>query len=100
MTAEAPMADPPRPGEHAAPVGLLLNQPFDANTLHQLRAAVLAHATQAGQPEHCASDVMLAVHELAANTVRHGAGTGRLLIRTRPPPKVASHQLNYTALRQ
>lgn len=29
-------------------------------------------------PPHRATDVMLAVHELAANAVRHGAGAGRL----------------------
>ena len=80
---EAPLADPPRPGQDAAPPGILLDQPFDAGTLHQLRAAVLAHVTQAGLPEDRAGDVMLAVHELAANTVRHGAGAGRLLISTR-----------------
>ena len=80
MTAEAPLADPPRPGRDAAPGGVLLDQRFEANTLYQLRAAVLAHAVQAGLPEHHASEVMLAVHELAANTVRHGAGAGRLLI--------------------
>jgi len=84
MTAEAPLAGPPAPGRDTAPVRLLLDQRFDADTLYQLRAAVLAHAVRAGLPEHRASDVMLAVHELAANTVRHGAGAGRLLISTRP----------------
>jgi anti-sigma regulatory factor (Ser/Thr protein kinase) len=84
MTAEAPLADPPRLGASAALVSLLLDQRFDVNTLYQLRAAVLAHAVRAGVPEHRASDVVLAVHELAANTVRHGAGAGRLLIRARP----------------
>jgi anti-sigma regulatory factor (Ser/Thr protein kinase) len=84
MTAEAPLTDPPRSAADAAPAGLLLDQRFDADTLHQLRAAVLAHAAQAGLPGHRASDIVLAVHELAANTVRHGAGAGRLLVRTWP----------------
>ena len=84
MTAEAPLADPPRSSDDTAPASLLLEQPFDADTLYQLRAAVLAHAVQAGLPEHRASDIMIVAHELAANTVRHGAGAGRLLIRARP----------------
>jgi anti-sigma regulatory factor (Ser/Thr protein kinase) len=48
--------------------------------LYALRAAVAAHATQAGVPERRTSDIVLAVHELAANAIRHGAGHGRLLI--------------------
>jgi anti-sigma regulatory factor (Ser/Thr protein kinase) len=76
MSAEVPLADPGRPDDTAA--GALLDQPFDAQTLHLLRAAVLAHAAAAGMPQHRATDVMLAVHELAANAVRHGAGAGRL----------------------
>lgn len=76
MSAEVPLADPGRPDDAAT--GALLDQPFDAQTLHLLRAAVLAHAAAAGMPKHRATDVMLAVHELAANAVRHGAGAGRL----------------------
>ena len=37
-----------------------------------------AHACQAGLPEDRAEDMVLAIHELAANAVHHGAGTGRL----------------------
>jgi len=84
MPAEAPLADPPRPGGDPASAGLLLDQRFDADTLHQLRAAVLAHAAWAGLPEDRVGDVMIAVHELAANTVRHGAGAGQLVICTEP----------------
>jgi serine/threonine-protein kinase RsbW len=43
-----------------------------------LREAVLGYATACGMPEDRAIDVMLAVHELAANAVRHGPGHGRL----------------------
>lgn len=57
---------------------MALDQAFDAATLHLLRAAVRAHASAAGMPEERATDVMLAAHELAANAVRHGAGSGRL----------------------
>lgn len=46
-----------------------------------LRKAVLAEAAAAGLPRDRASDVMLAVHELAANAVRHGGGAGRVQLR-------------------
>jgi anti-sigma regulatory factor (Ser/Thr protein kinase) len=58
-----------------------LDQQFDGGTLHILREAVLAHATAAGMADNRAADVMLAVHELAANAVRHGGGAGRLQMR-------------------
>lgn len=55
-----------------------LDQEFGETTLRVLRETVLAHATDAGMPEGRALDVMLAVHELAANAVKHGGGTGHL----------------------
>jgi len=58
--------------------GRTLDQEFGETTLRVLRETVLAHATAAGMPEGRALDVMLAVHELAANAVEHGGGTGRL----------------------
>ena len=57
---------------------LVLDQAFDSGTLYALRAAVQAHAIQAGLPESRTDDLVIAVHELAANAVRHGAGAGRL----------------------
>ena len=57
---------------------LLLDQEFDAGTLYALRAAVQAHAGQAGLSEDRAGELVLAVHELAANAIAHGAGHGRL----------------------
>jgi anti-anti-sigma factor len=57
-----------------------LDQTFDAGSLYALRAAVVAHATQAGLAPGRADDLVIAVHELAANAVRHGAGHGRLRI--------------------
>ncbi len=54
---------------------------FDAATLPFLRERVTACAVGAGMPEDRAMYVTLAVHELAANAVRHGAGSGRLLMR-------------------
>jgi anti-sigma regulatory factor (Ser/Thr protein kinase) len=57
---------------------LLLDQEFDSGTLYALRAAVQAHAGQAGLSPDQADEVVLAVHELAANAIAHGAGHGRL----------------------
>jgi anti-sigma regulatory factor (Ser/Thr protein kinase) len=62
---------------------MALDRAFDAETLPDLRKAVLAQAAAAGMLADRATDVMLAVHELAANAVRHGAGTGRLAMRVR-----------------
>jgi anti-sigma regulatory factor (Ser/Thr protein kinase) len=56
----------------------VLDQGFDSGTLYRLRAAVQAHADHAGLSEDRANDVVLAVHELAANAIAHGAGHGRL----------------------
>ncbi len=56
----------------------MLDREFDTDALAGLREAVLGYATASGMPEDRAIDVMLAVHELAANAVCHGAGHGRL----------------------
>src|ERR1700722_14945929 len=71
------MADDHLATEPGVPV---LDLAFDSGTLHALRAGVKAHACQAGLPEARAEDVVLAVHELAANAVNHGVGAGRLRI--------------------
>jgi anti-anti-sigma factor len=47
--------------------------------MYQLRASVAAHAGDVGLPRTRAEDLVVAVHELAANVVRHGGGRGRLL---------------------
>jgi anti-sigma regulatory factor (Ser/Thr protein kinase) len=61
-----------------------LEQAFDNESLYALRTAVAAHATRAGLSGDRAGDLVLVVHELAANAIRHGAGHGRLrLWRTR-----------------
>jgi anti-sigma regulatory factor (Ser/Thr protein kinase) len=59
----------------------VLDREFDTDALAGLRQAVIGYATACGMPEDRAIDVMLAVHELAANAVRHGPGHGRLRIR-------------------
>jgi anti-anti-sigma factor len=71
---QGPGADTGR-GPEQPPV---LDQGFDADSLYTLRAAVAAHASQAGMPEGRVGDLVLAVHELATNVVWHGAGHGRL----------------------
>lgn len=62
----------------------VLDLAFDSGTLSLLRAEVQAQADRAGFPAERATDVVLALHELAANAVRHGAGAGRLRIWRRP----------------
>jgi anti-sigma regulatory factor (Ser/Thr protein kinase) len=56
----------------------ILDQDFDPATLYALRAAVQAHADRAGLSENRINEVVLAVHELAANAIAHGGGRGRL----------------------
>ena len=51
---------------------------FSAATLREVREAVAAHAATAGMAAGRIVDVVLAVHELAANAILHGAGRGRL----------------------
>jgi anti-sigma regulatory factor (Ser/Thr protein kinase) len=58
----------------------ILDTTFDSGSLHVLRADVQARASRAGFPDHRVDDMVLALHELAANAVHHGAGAGRLRI--------------------
>jgi anti-sigma regulatory factor (Ser/Thr protein kinase) len=62
----------------------VLDREFGAASLSGLRAAVLESASAAGLDSDRAIDVMIAMHELAANVVRHGAGRGRLLMEVIP----------------
>lgn len=64
-------------GDSAAPI---VDLAFDSGSLSGLRVAVKAFADQAGLPERRAQDVVIAVHELAANAIHHGAGAGRLRV--------------------
>ncbi len=57
---------------------MTLDQQFDKGTLHVVRETVLTRAIAAGMGGDRATDVMIAVHEIAANAVRHGGGTGRI----------------------
>ncbi|HET9968987.1 MAG TPA: ATP-binding protein [Streptosporangiaceae bacterium] len=70
---------PPVPGVSiAARAQPAVDQSFDGDSLYAVRATVAAHASEAGMPDGRVRNVVLAVHELAANTVRHGAGQGRM----------------------
>jgi anti-sigma regulatory factor (Ser/Thr protein kinase) len=80
VTADAPLMQPSRPGSGADGT-LLLDREFQAATLSPLREAVLAAASAAGLSHDRSIDVMLAAHEVAANVVRHGSGSGRLRMR-------------------
>jgi anti-anti-sigma factor len=75
MTDRAPVEKGSTTARGEPPV---LDQAFDGDSLYPLRAAVAAHGSQAGLSEGRTRDLVLAVHELAANAVRHGAGQGRL----------------------
>ena len=73
------MSSDPGPSQAPPRVGTaVLDQAFDGDSLYALRAAVAAHAAEAGLPRQRVYDVVTAAHELAANAVRHGAGRGRL----------------------
>lgn len=58
----------------------LLDLSFDTGTLHTARDRVRACARRARFGDDQAEDVVLAVHELAANVIRHDGGAGRLRI--------------------
>ena len=54
--------------------------PVERRTLREARALVARRATEAGLPGWRVQDAVRAVHELAANSVRHGGGHGVLRI--------------------
>jgi anti-sigma regulatory factor (Ser/Thr protein kinase) len=71
----APFAEPlPDPPSDATEIA------FDGETLLSLRRVVAARAADARLDPLRAGDLVLAVHELATNSVRHGGGHGVLRI--------------------
>jgi anti-sigma regulatory factor (Ser/Thr protein kinase) len=75
----APFAEPlPEPAE--APAEL----PFDAENLAELRSFAARHADAAGLDAARGSDLVLAVNEVATNSLRHGAGRGLLRVWREP----------------
>jgi hypothetical protein len=81
VTAEIRLIHPSTPGDDAE--ARMLDREFGANALAGLREAVLGCATACGMAEDRAIDVMLVVHELAANAVCHGAGGQAPALRAR-----------------
>jgi anti-sigma regulatory factor (Ser/Thr protein kinase) len=80
MTSDEPPAQPGWRRRDEASAPSVLDQSFDVSSLSALRAAAQACAAKAGMSAERATDVVIALHELAANAVRHGAGSGRLRI--------------------
>jgi anti-sigma regulatory factor (Ser/Thr protein kinase) len=69
----APFGDPlPRPP------GAFNAFAFDAETLSVIRRFVADHAAEAGLPEDRIADLVVAMSEIATNSVRYGGGTGVL----------------------
>jgi anti-sigma regulatory factor (Ser/Thr protein kinase) len=62
----------PPPPTHAAVLR------FDESTLAAVRAATARHTRCAGLPEADVDDLVLAVDEVASNSVRHGGGSGTI----------------------
>lgn len=63
---------------------IVLDECFDASSLHVLRRRAAACAAGTGMPQIRAADVLMAVNELAANAVTHGPGAVRVLMRAAP----------------
>jgi anti-sigma regulatory factor (Ser/Thr protein kinase) len=55
---------------------------FGSGDLRRLRAFVAGHAEQAGLEKEAATGVVLAVSEIASNSIRHGGGHGQLRVWT------------------
>jgi anti-sigma regulatory factor (Ser/Thr protein kinase) len=62
----------------AAPRRPLLEFSVQANDFQLVRAAIADCAVEAGLSSQRANDLLLAFHEIATNSVRHGGGEGRL----------------------
>lgn len=62
----------------------VLDREFGATSLSGLRGAVQEGASAVGLTSERVIDVVLALHELAANVIRHGAGRGRVLMEVTP----------------
>ena len=91
LTAAGAAADSERfagTGVLAAPFDRALPMPpaealsvvVDRNSLRQIRAVVAGFAYAAGMAEDDVPDLVLTVHELASNSIRHAGGEGTLLL--------------------
>jgi anti-sigma regulatory factor (Ser/Thr protein kinase) len=82
--AAVPFSAPlPPPPESAAELG------FDRETLDAVRALAVRQARDAGLSSRRSEDLMIAVNELASNSVKHGGGRGTLRIWQDPAGVVA-----------
>ena len=79
------MTDDPatRPGAATEPRADLLAASFTAADLATVRHQVRQHCADAGLAGDDLDGYVLAVHELVANAVRHGGGSGRLHLQLR-----------------
>jgi anti-sigma regulatory factor (Ser/Thr protein kinase) len=66
------------------PPALVAELPFDRHRLALVRREVARHAAEAGLRAPRDSDLVLAVDELASNSVCHGGGEGRLRVWREP----------------
>jgi anti-sigma regulatory factor (Ser/Thr protein kinase) len=76
LPAVAAPFDKPLPEPPVAPSELA----FDIDTLRAVRRMVSRHAAAVGMSTDRTGDLILAVDELATNSVRHGGGGGKLLL--------------------
>lgn len=67
-------------GALSAPPPAAAALPFDAGALDAVRRFVVDQGYRLGLPDDRVGDLVLAVHELATNSVRHGGGEGVLRI--------------------
>jgi len=77
-SADRSRAGPGRQPRVDVPEVVILDQPFDADGLYSLRAAVAAHAGELDIPDDQLDSLLIVAGELASNAVRHGGGRGRL----------------------
>lgn len=76
----------------ASPFALTLPEPsseaetfdYDAETMNALRRVIVRRARSSGLDDARADDLVLAVNEMATNSIRHGGGRGTLLIWEEP----------------
>jgi anti-sigma regulatory factor (Ser/Thr protein kinase) len=65
-------------GQLAKPQGDLWEIPFAAEDLYELRQLLSGWAAREGMTTEPADELVLSVHEIATNTVRHGGGVGMM----------------------
>jgi anti-sigma regulatory factor (Ser/Thr protein kinase) len=65
-------------GQLARPQGDLWEIPFAGEDLYELRQLLAGWATREAMSEQGVDELVLSVHEIASNSVRHGGGTGML----------------------